>query len=31
MIDKRDLIYLERCVKLAEEAVNKGDEPFGSG
>lgn len=25
-----DLHYLERCVELAEEALNAGDEPFGS-
>lgn len=30
MLTKNDLIYLERCVELAKEAVDKGDEPFGS-
>ncbi|MFE3192273.1 nucleoside deaminase [Nocardia sp. NPDC059240] len=25
-----DLHYLERCVELAEEALDAGDEPFGS-
>ncbi|MFC9998339.1 nucleoside deaminase [Nocardia sp. NPDC127526] len=25
-----DLSYLERCVELAEEALDAGDEPFGS-
>jgi tRNA(Arg) A34 adenosine deaminase TadA len=26
----QDLVHLERCVELAEQAVEKGDEPFGS-
>lgn len=26
----QDLAHLERCVELAEQAVEKGDEPFGS-
>ncbi|MGO4936513.1 nucleoside deaminase [Fundicoccus sp. Sow4_H7] len=30
MITDKDLIYLERCVQLAETALNEGDEPFGS-
>lgn len=30
MISEQDLKYLERCVELAEIALNKGDEPFGS-
>jgi tRNA(Arg) A34 adenosine deaminase TadA len=25
-----DLAYLQRCVVLAEEALDRGDEPFGS-
>ena len=25
-----DLVYLRRCVELARDAVNEGDEPFGS-
>ncbi len=25
-----DLIHLRRCIELAEEAVDRGDEPFGS-
>jgi tRNA(Arg) A34 adenosine deaminase TadA len=29
-IDERDLRYLERCLELAERAVDVGDEPFGS-
>lgn len=30
MINDTDLQYLRRCVELAEEALEKGDEPFGS-
>jgi tRNA(Arg) A34 adenosine deaminase TadA len=30
MIDAEDLRHLVRCVELAEEALNAGDEPFGS-
>lgn len=30
MIDQQDRTYLKRCVALAEIAVEKGDEPFGS-
>ncbi|MGX7075976.1 nucleoside deaminase [Globicatella sanguinis] len=30
MISEKDLEYLERCVDLAETALNEGDEPFGS-
>ena len=30
MIDHTDLQHLERCVQLAEMALKKGDEPFGS-
>lgn len=29
-VDEQDLRHLERCVALAEEAVDDGDEPFGS-
>ncbi|TNM60218.1 nucleoside deaminase [Streptomyces sp. NP160] len=29
-MDERDLAHLTRCVDLAEEAVEAGDEPFGS-
>ena len=29
-MDATDLKHLERCVELAEEALEKGDEPFGS-
>jgi len=28
--DPRDLAYLRRCVDLAREALEAGDEPFGS-
>ena len=28
--DDDDLAHLRRCVTLAAEAVNAGDEPFGS-
>lgn len=30
MIAKKDINYLERAVELAEIALDKGDEPFGS-
>jgi tRNA(Arg) A34 adenosine deaminase TadA len=30
MIDVEDLRHLRRCVELAEEALDAGDEPFGS-
>ena len=30
MISQKDHEYLERAVELAEEALEKGDEPFGS-
>lgn len=30
MIRQSDITYLKRCVALAEQALNKGDEPFGS-
>ncbi|RSK34956.1 nucleoside deaminase [Bhargavaea beijingensis] len=30
MITDVDLKHLRRCVELAETALNKGDEPFGS-
>lgn len=30
MVSEKDMKYLNRCVELAEEAVNKGDAPFGS-
>lgn len=30
MITEKDRKYLKRCVELAEIALNKGDEPFGS-
>ena len=30
MVSESDMTYLERCVELAEQALNKGDEPFGS-
>jgi len=29
-LDERDLAHLTRCVDLAQEAVDAGDEPFGS-
>jgi tRNA(Arg) A34 adenosine deaminase TadA len=29
-MDDRDLRYLRRCVDLAAEAVDAGDQPFGS-
>jgi len=30
MVDETDMVHLRRCVDLAEEALTKGDEPFGS-
>lgn len=30
MINQTDLEHLRRCVELAETALEKGDEPFGS-
>ena len=27
---ERDLIHLQRCIELAREALDAGDEPFGS-
>ncbi len=30
MVNESDLRYLERAVELAAEALDKGDEPFGS-
>lgn len=30
MITEIDLKHLRRCIELAEEAVNAGDDPFGS-
>ena len=30
MITDKDMIYLRRCVELATEALEAGDEPFGS-
>lgn len=30
MINDKDLQHLQRCVELAEIALEKGDEPFGS-
>jgi tRNA(Arg) A34 adenosine deaminase TadA len=30
MISDTDLVHLRRCVELASEAVDAGDEPFGS-
>ncbi|GAA3677275.1 nucleoside deaminase [Arthrobacter ginkgonis] len=29
-ISKEDLVHLRRCVELAREALDDGDEPFGS-
>jgi len=29
-MDERDLTHLRRCVQLAREALDAGDEPFGS-
>lgn len=30
MITEVDIKHLRRCVELAKEALDKGDEPFGS-
>jgi tRNA(Arg) A34 adenosine deaminase TadA len=30
VIDATDLRHLERCIELATEALEAGDEPFGS-
>ena len=30
MINDNDMMYLRRCVELATEALEAGDEPFGS-
>ncbi|MDK9852429.1 nucleoside deaminase [Staphylococcus equorum] len=30
MLSESDITYLKRCVELAEQALNKGDEPFRS-
>ena len=30
MSDPRDLAHLERCVALAAQALEAGDDPFGS-
>ncbi|WP_415721776.1 nucleoside deaminase [Photobacterium ganghwense] len=30
MITGNDLLYLQRCISLAKEALDAGDEPFGS-
>jgi tRNA(Arg) A34 adenosine deaminase TadA len=30
MIDQKDIYYLKRCIELAKEALDAGDEPFGS-
>lgn len=30
MISEVDMKYLQRCVELAKEALEKGDQPFGS-
>lgn len=30
MIDANDQAHLKRCIELAEEALEAGDEPFGS-
>ena len=27
MVSESDITFLERCVELAEQALNKGDEP----
>lgn len=29
-MNSNDLVHLRRCVALATEALEKGDEPFGS-
>ena len=30
MITETDIKHLKRCVQLAKDALEKGDEPFGS-
>lgn len=30
MIHHTDLTYLEKCIELAKDASEAGDEPFGS-
>ena len=30
MLDDDDMRYLRRCVEIAAEALEAGDEPFGS-
>lgn len=30
MVDDSELVYLRRCVELATEALEAGDQPFGS-
>ncbi|KAI0385256.1 cytidine deaminase-like protein [Hypomontagnella monticulosa] len=30
MISSEDLIHLQRCIELAREALDAGDDPFGS-
>jgi|SRR5699024_708656 len=30
MLAEREIAYIERCLALAEEALQAGDEPFGS-
>ncbi|KAI1372392.1 cytidine deaminase-like protein [Hypoxylon crocopeplum] len=30
MIDSQDLVHLQRCIELAREALEAGDDPFGS-
>uniref|UniRef100_UPI00403F5F0B nucleoside deaminase n=1 Tax=Candidatus Enterococcus willemsii TaxID=1857215 RepID=UPI00403F5F0B len=30
MISEKDLYYLNRCVELAQKALEEGDQPFGS-
>ena len=30
MINETDKVHLQRCIELAEEALEAGDEPFGS-
>lgn len=30
MVHDSELVYLRRCVELATEALEPGDEPFGS-
>jgi tRNA(Arg) A34 adenosine deaminase TadA len=29
-VDPRDLVHLRRCVALAADALQAGDDPFGS-